>query len=49
MQKTYKPEHDFVVDGVKHRYFEARYTLSDGTVKTLGDSEPVLEEDKNKD
>lgn len=49
VEKTYKPEHDFVVDGVKHRYFEARYTLSDGTVKTLGDSEPVLEEDKNKD
>ena len=48
-EKTYKPEHDYIVNGIKYRYFEARYTLSDGTVKTLGDSEPVLEEDKNKD
>lgn len=48
-EKTYKPEHDYVVNGIKYRYFEARYVLSDGTVKTLGDSEPVLEEDKNKD
>ncbi len=48
-EKTYKPEHDYVVNGIKYRYFEARYTLSDGTVKTLGDSEPVIEEDKNKD
>ena len=46
---SYKPEHDYVIDGIKYRYFEARYTLSDSTVKTLGDSEPVLEEDKNKD
>ena len=48
-EKTYKPEHDYIVNGIKYRYFEARYILSDGTVKTLGDSEPVLEEDKNKD
>jgi hypothetical protein len=48
-EKTYKPEHDYVIDGIKYRYFEARYTLSDGTVKTLGDSEPVIEEDKHKD
>ncbi len=44
-EKIYKPEHDHVIDGVKHRYFEARYTLSDGTVKTLGSSEPVKEEE----
>lgn len=49
LEKTYKPEHDYIVNGIKYRYFEARYVLSDGTVKTLGDSEPVLEEDKNKD
>ncbi len=48
-EKTYKPEHDYVVNGIKYRYFEARYTLSDGTVKTLGDSEPVIEEDEHKD
>jgi len=48
-EKTYKPEHDYVVNGIKYKYFQARYILSDGTVKTLGDSEPVLEEDKNKD
>lgn len=48
-EKTYKPEHDYVVDGIQYRYFEARYILSDGTVKTLGDSEPVLDENKNKD
>jgi hypothetical protein len=48
-EKIYKPEHDYVVDGIKYRYFEARYILSDGTVKTLGASEPVLEDDKNKD
>jgi hypothetical protein len=48
-EKTYKPEHDYIVNGIKYRYFQARYILSDGTVKTLGDSEPVLEEDKNKD
>ncbi|MHC4740923.1 MAG: hypothetical protein ACYS8Z_03365 [Planctomycetota bacterium] len=46
LEKTYKPEHDFVVDGVKYRYFEARYVLSDGTVKTIGSSEPVIEEDR---
>ena len=44
-EKIYKPEHDFVVDGVKHRYFEARYVLSDGTVKTVGSSEPVKDEE----
>ncbi len=44
-EKTYKPEHDFEIDGVKHRYFEARYSLSDGTVRTLGSSEPVKEEE----
>jgi len=48
-EKTYKPEHDYLVNGIKYRYFEARYVLSDGTVKTLGDSEPVIEEDENKD
>ena len=48
-EKTYKPEHDYVVDGIKYRFFEARYILSDGTVKTLGDSEPVIEEDEHKD
>ena len=44
-EKTYKPEHDYVAEGVKHRYFEARYILSDGTIKTVGSSEPVIEED----
>ena len=44
-EKTYKPEHDFLVDGVEYRYFEARYVLSDGTVETIGSSEPVIEED----
>lgn len=48
-EKNYKPEHDYVVNGIKYRYFEARYVLSDGTVKILGDSEPVIEEDKHKD
>ena len=40
-EKTYKPENDFVIDGVKHRYFEAHYTLSNGRVVTLGASEPA--------
>lgn len=44
-EKTYKPENDFVIDGVKYRYFEAHYTLSDGRVVTLGASEPA--EDSN--
>jgi hypothetical protein len=44
-EKIYKPEHDFEIDGVKYRYYEARYTLSDGTVKTVGSSEPVKDED----
>ena len=48
-EKTYKPEHDFVDHGVKYRYFEARYTLSDGTVKTVGSAEPVKGEDEDKD
>jgi len=48
-EKAYKPEHDYVVNGIKYRYFEARYVLSDGTVKTMGDSEPVIEEDEHKD
>jgi len=48
-EKIYKPEHDCVIDGVKHRYFEARYTLSNGKVVTLGASEPVKDEDENKD
>ena len=48
-EKTYKPKNDFVVNGIKYRYFEARYVLSDSTVKTLGDSEPVVEENERKD
>ena len=48
-EKTYKPEHDYIVNGIKYKYFEARYILSDGTVKTLGNSEPVIEEDERKD
>jgi hypothetical protein len=44
-EKTYKPEHDYVIDEIKYRYFEARYVLSDGTVKTIGDSELVTDED----
>lgn len=48
-EKTYKPEHNYIVNGITYRYFEARYILSDGTVKTLGDSEPVIEEDEHKD
>jgi len=44
-EKIYKPEHDFEIDGVKHRFYFARYTLSDGTVKTVGSSEPVKDEE----
>ena len=40
-EKIYKPEHDFVVNGVKYRYFEARYTLSNDKVVTIGSSEPA--------
>lgn len=40
-EKTYKPEHDFAVDDVKYRSFEATYTLSDGRVVTMGESEPA--------
>ena len=47
-EKIYKPEHDLLVDGVKHRYFEARYTLSNGKVVTLGASEPA-EDEEDKD
>ena len=47
-EKTYKPEHDFEVDGVKHKYFEARYTLSNGKVVTIGSSEPT-KDDEDKD
>jgi hypothetical protein len=46
-EKTYKPEHDFEIDGVKYRYFEASYILSDGKVVTSGDCEPVKNEDKD--
>jgi hypothetical protein len=45
-EKIYKPEHDFAIDGVKYRYFVARYTLASGKVVTVGDSEPVKDEDK---
>ncbi|HUU15816.1 MAG TPA: hypothetical protein VMW72_01590 [Sedimentisphaerales bacterium] len=45
-EKTYKPEHDYVVNGIKYRYFEARYVLSDGTVIKMGaGGEPVKNED----
>ena len=44
-EKIYKPEHDFEVDGVKYRYFEAHYTLSNGKVVRVGDSEPAEDED----
>jgi len=44
-EKIYKPEHDFDIDGVKHRFYFARYTLSDGAVKTVGSSEPVKDEE----
>jgi len=44
-EKIYKPEHDFEINGVKHRFYLARYTLSDGTVRTVGSSEPVKDED----
>jgi len=47
-EKTYKPEHDFEVDGVKYRYFEARYTLSSRKIVTIGSSEPV-KDDEDKD
>ena len=40
-EKAYKPEHDYVIDGIKYRYFEATYTLSDGRVVKTGDSEPA--------
>ncbi len=44
-EKIYKPEHDFEIDGVKYRYFEAHYTLSNGKVVRVGDSEPAEDED----
>ncbi|UCE98965.1 MAG: hypothetical protein JSV82_07225 [Planctomycetota bacterium] len=44
-EKIYKPEHDFEIDGVKYRYFEAHYTLSNGKVVSVGDSEPAEDED----
>ena len=47
-EKIYKPEHNYEVDGVKYRYFEARYTLSNGKVVTIGSSEPV-KDDEDKD
>jgi hypothetical protein len=40
-EKIYKPEHDFVIDGRKYRYFEAIYALSDGRIVTVGSSEPA--------
>jgi len=40
-EKVYKPEHDFVIDGIKYRFFEVYYTLSNGRVVKLGDSEPT--------
>jgi hypothetical protein len=43
--KTYMPELDFEINGVKYRFFRARYVLSDGTVKTVGSSEAVTEDD----
>jgi hypothetical protein len=46
-EKTYMPEHDYEIEGVKYRYFQARYVLSDGTVKTMGDSEPVIAENQD--
>lgn len=46
-EKTYMPEHDFEIDGVKHRFFQTRYVLSDGTVKTVGSSEPATEDQDN--
>ncbi|MFC1738199.1 hypothetical protein ACFL1G_04005 [Planctomycetota bacterium] len=45
-EKIYKPEHDFEIDGVKYRYYEARYTLSNGEVVTVGESEPAEDKDK---
>jgi len=44
-EKIYKPEHDREINGVKHRFYLARYTLSDGTVRTVGSSEPVKDEE----
>ena len=44
-EKIYKPELDREIDGVKHRYYLARYTLSDGTVRIVGSSEPVKDEE----
>jgi hypothetical protein len=46
-EKTYMPENDFEIDGVKYRFFRARYVLSDGTVKTVGSSEPATEDQDN--
>ncbi len=45
-EKIYKPEHDFDVNGVKHRYFIALYTLSNGKVARIGSSEPAKEGDE---
>jgi hypothetical protein len=44
-EKIYKPEHDFEIDGVKYRYFEAHYTLSNGKVVRVGGSEPAEDKD----
>jgi hypothetical protein len=48
-EKTYMPEHDFEINGVTYRYFQARYVLSDGTVKLVGSSEPATEENQHND
>ena len=48
-EKIYKPEHDFVVNGVKCKYFEARYTLSNGKVVTVGSSEPATVKKQKQD
>lgn len=47
-EKIYKPERDFVIDGVKYRYFEACYKLSDGTVERVGGAERVKDGDQEK-
>ena len=44
-EKIYKPEHDYDVNGVKYRYFAARYTLSNGNIVTIGSSEPAKSKD----
>ncbi|MHC4173350.1 MAG: hypothetical protein ACYTBX_18380 [Planctomycetota bacterium] len=53
LRKAGKFERTFIkeieVDGVKHRFYEDRFTLSNGKVIKMGANEPVKDEDDNED